>query len=121
MPAMKRRPEPSRAAKPKAKRKRNPYPGKPPGVSVSVWVEHEEALDRYITRWAAGLILAGVDENGRPTVRKLTHEEIQSGSKPPRRSKLLQKRIDQLRARKGAERKARARRAALRRWHPAGS
>ena len=107
------------AGKAKAKRKRNPYPGKPPGLPVWYWVEQEEALDRYMDRWARRLLVTGVDEKGRRTVQFLG-EEAQRFATPPRRSKLLQKRIDQLRVRKAAERKARARQAALRRWHPAG-
>jgi hypothetical protein len=99
-----------------ARRKPNPYPGKPRGMPVQVWVESEHSRDRYMARWAARLIRFEADEDGQVTAQRFTPEEAELLTRPRRRSKLLQKRIEQLRARKAAERIQRAKHAAMCRW-----
>jgi len=103
-----------------AKRKPNPYPGKPRGMPIWAWVEYQDSLDRYITRWAAGLIRTEVDEHGRVTTRRMNSKEVEELSRRQhsKHSKLLQKRIEQLRARKAAEQILRAKHAAMCRWRP---
>jgi hypothetical protein len=69
-----------------------------------------------MARWAARLIRFEADEDGQVTAQRFTPEEAELLTRPRRRSKLLQKRIEQLRARKAAERIQRAKHAAMCRW-----
>jgi hypothetical protein len=101
-----------------ARRKANPYPGKPRGMPVQVWVESEYSRDRYMARWAARLIRFEAGEDGQLTVQRFTSEEAELLTRPRRRSRLLRKRIEKLRARKAAERSQRAKHATMCRWQP---
>jgi hypothetical protein len=71
-----------------------------------------------MVRWAARLIRFEAGEDGQVTIQRFTPEEAEQLTRPRRRSKLLQKRIEQLRARKAAERSKRAKHAAMCRWRP---